>query len=398
MEKFHYISLFEGMMSFGFTDADGNPLAVSASVEIEVPTDDENVVLWEMDPNTGRWVESGQLSPSRKKSSGGASKLNGIKYTQTWYNFDKIRDYACYSKVRVYETEDFYEDEQVPGVQVSVIVKTKKKGKRKGTKSLSRVRPYSEERDKNGYCVIHPCASYRGDTDYEFEGWIMAHKDGVSLRPLDISDPSLAAKSGLDTAIQDYGITGLRNKYHIEVIHLDSAFTYGPFYDWTYSWSYSPMCSYAPSSDRHFRFSANMCYKEFDLIKYTTKAKENCIDDYFLLWNGLPSLEVISIPYRVAFIKVFTPGIFDLKVIAKTKVKNQRTASNKGKRNTLIGSRRDCIDNYYQVTSSLINLNICTAGVNYVVAFWGFYLTFYNKLSFDFSLFFILIILYRLYN
>ena len=367
------------MMSFGFTDADGNPLAVSASVEIEIPTDDENVVLWEMDPSTGRWVKSGSLSPSRKKSSSGTSKLNGIKYTQTWYNFDKIREYACYSKVRVFETEDFYEDEQVPGVQVSVIVKTKRKGKKKGTKSLSRVRPYAEDGDKNGYCVIHPCASYRGDTDYEFQGWIMAHKDGKSLRPLNISDPSLAAKSGLNNSIEDYGIRGLRNKYYVDVINLDSTNTSGPFYDWTYSWSYSPKCSQAPYSDMHFRFSANICYKEFDLIKYTTKAKDNCIDDYYLLWNSLPSLEITSIPYRVAFIKVFTPGIFDLKVTAKTKVKNQRTASNKGKRNTLIGSRRDCIDNYYQVTSSLINLNLCTAQNKLYHSFLDIHLTFYNN-------------------
>ena len=51
---------FKGMLSFSFLDENGDPLAVNADVVIEVPTDDEDVVLWQMNPVSGNWESIGE--------------------------------------------------------------------------------------------------------------------------------------------------------------------------------------------------------------------------------------------------------------------------------------------------------------------------------------------------
>lgn len=337
-----------GMFGFQFKTQDGHNLHIPGSITVEIAQNqlgsnegNSPVKLWRMNVINGRWELEDDINIHKRKKrshNGASSTIYGIPYTYQWFNFDAIRNSACYSKIRVYKTNDFDEKHQVEGIKVSVIIHGS------GT-SLSRYRASTDNGDTNGYCILHPCKSPRDPTNVNtYKAYIFAEKDGKPLIP-----PNNTQSGFTSTMIQNLGYEAQTDKISVGKVDLSIA-SNGPFYDYTGTggkgWAESQTCSDAPVTDNHFRFSSPVCYKAYDTVEYGVSDKGQCIERYYLLWYSILSHET-SVGFVAAFIKIYIPGGYNGKLKAHTLVKNIR--SNEIPAITDFGYREDCFEEGQEV-------------------------------------------------
>ena len=348
-----------------FEDSDGNRLSIPGEITITVPqealgntTNVEEVKVWTLNPTTGGWDFSGDLTQetdddqSRRKkrqiAQGGwgqysyRSTIRGLSISSRWFNFDSISRQTCVAKVRVFPYDSFTEQDQIHSATVSMVLQDSN-----GYNSLSQNRAYTDTY-RNGFCMITPCLSHRMNTGQTFRGYVFAEIDGRPLTPVlgtefDDTSPSADLTSRLNFEIIDDKIKVDFNEALIFREGID-----GPFYDWQRKWRYSYTCSNAPFSANHFRFQQPYtCLLERDSYDVTPYYFWRNIPENTLLWFDFYSYQPwwsgsylrYFYRYRTCYIKVLAPA--DTKVQAISYVADQNHHYY-GTNRDIYGVRQDC--------------------------------------------------------
>ena len=148
-----------------FEDDNGDRLSIPGDVTISVPpealgnaTTDEPIKVWTLNPTTGSWDESSDLveETEEEEEAGGGSRrrkrqlstisgtgrytatIRGLSINARWYNFDSISRQTCIAKIRLFESDDYTQSNQLrTGAEVSMVFEDSN-----GFTTLSRNRVY----------------------------------------------------------------------------------------------------------------------------------------------------------------------------------------------------------------------------------------------------------------
>ena len=284
-----------GMFYLDLSDADGNPLSITSSLEMGIPSnvmnDDDvaDISLYSMNEQTGIWEFESSievLTPARRRrkrhnfGSWGANiaqtvEIQGLKASRQLRNFDRrLRD-TCQSKLRTYTDNTYTEDFQDSNIRVEIILH--------GTPNY--FINYVYLGSNGGYCMPHPCIS-------GVRGSISVRDADIYLIPAASDD----ANNGVTPYVTTLEYSIPENTTRIDTdLDINAVSTKGPFYRIDKKWTSSKACQAAPISDFHFKFGRttySSAFYEFhpvdqyfnDTHIFPDKDTANCTDLNFLQW------------------------------------------------------------------------------------------------------------------
>ena len=284
------------MFQLSFKTPSGSEAHLTGTANIDIPetvfgkvTPDDapdsanaikNIKLYRLSTTPGNWEETSDITDGfrrrRKRNQAMYTvSIAGLTLGKHWYNFDAVSDTTCYSKVRVFEDQEFKESDQHTSVTVFAMVKDDLE-----TYSFS-TRLANNNNNENGYCIVHRCDK-PGNSNNGFEGYLVVQKDGKNLIPA-VNDTTV---SDLEEAI-NYNAESNRLAVKFDLTKASDG--QGPFYDWNGKWVNSESCINADFSHKHFRFHLHP-EDQCDILNGVSIEKEPdsmCEHSYYLSWYSV---------------------------------------------------------------------------------------------------------------
>ena len=349
------------MLAIDLKDENGDPLSIPGEVTISVTSEQignvttengiSNIKFWRLSPFTGSWefvadvVKSEEKTRKKRQITGDTrnqdiftTTIRGISVETEWYNFDYIYDATCFSKIRVFESSEFIEDNQIHDATVGVIVEDSSNN----LKSLSRLRARTDFRSDHsgGYCIGHPCITGSQLSEGNvFTAYFFADYNGKEMKPATVNTGIL------ESFKQRIDYTVLENTIRVAEVSSETAED-GPYYQLE-TWQSSQKCSSAPFTENHFRFyDDTSCFQSYTALETPIPGAE-CTADNFLLWHSPTTqllFQVAVFKYRVCFVKVglesISPLPMKIRVTSKEKVPRKD-----GNSRSMFGTRDGCNEN-----------------------------------------------------
>ena len=347
------------MLAIDLKNENGDPLSIPGEVTISVTSEQignmttengiSNMKFWQLNHFTGSWeyvadvIKSEQKTRKRRQITGDTfgqnvftTKIRGISVETVWYNLDIKVDMGCFSKIRVFQSSGFIEEDQISGARVGIIVEDVSNNLR--SLSTFRARSDSTEEKTAGYCISHPCITGSIETvGNQFKASYFVDFNGKEMKPatvnIGISD-SLKSKLGYE--IRD-------NIIEVDDVVVDDDDN-GPYY-YRDSWDSSNKCSSATFTENHFRFyDDSSCFKSYTTLE-TPIGDGKCEPDNYLLWHS-PTTQRFSLiyKYRVCFVKVGLESVSPLPM--KIRVTSKEKVPRKDNNRNIFGTRDGCNENF----------------------------------------------------
>ena len=249
------------------------PLQVSQELELSMEITDKSIAntgkvnIWALDSLAGYWTSIGtmtnenQLNTTHDSLSMFKGKFHYYPWN-TWISLAYEIDQICHSKIQVYRTNHFNQEEQIKGVHVT-LVSTHSDGT---VAEVSNIRTATDLNDNNGYCLAHICDVTEPRND--FVGYFMVEYpqlyptsgNMITTQQLNAACPSQAGDRGHIEGLDDDVVDELNYQCIVDEngnqgaqVNLDlvSVGTFGPFYEKNgynndpRGWAYAEDCSYA---------------------------------------------------------------------------------------------------------------------------------------------------------
>ena len=148
------------------------PLQVSKELElsIDISTLDssagKNAYIWSLDLLTGHWKQIGTLEVAETLNTSQFSSVAAGKFHyypwNTWICIAYEIQNICHSKLQVYKTNHFTQEELIKGASFT-LVSTRADGT---VAEVSNIRTQTDLDDNNGYCIAHICDVTEPKNDY----------------------------------------------------------------------------------------------------------------------------------------------------------------------------------------------------------------------------------------